>query len=116
MKMKKIIATVASMAMIASLAACGNGNTTTSDNNNAAQTGSTAQAENAAQESTADNSQETDAAETTDMTIILRGGSYADVIKAALPEFEESHNCKIEVLEMSFDDLHTGIAPMTYAW
>lgn len=109
MKMKKIIATVASMAMIASLAACGN-NTTASNNDNSAQTGSTAQAGNAVQESTADNSRETGAAEATDMTIILRGGSYADVIKAALPDFEESHNCKIEVLEMSFDDLHTGIA------
>ena len=43
------------------------------------------------------------------MTLILRGGSYADVLKAALPKFEEENNCKIETLDMSFDDLHTGI-------
>lgn len=44
------------------------------------------------------------------MTLILRGGSYADVLKAALPQFEEENNCEIETLDMSFDDLHTGIA------
>ena len=47
--------------------------------------------------------------ETTKMTLILRGGSYADVLKAALPQFEEENNCEIETLDMSFDDLHTGI-------
>ena len=46
----------------------------------------------------------------TKMTLILRGGNYAEVIKQALPAFEEENNCEIEVLEMSFDDLHTGIA------
>ena len=50
------------------------------------------------------------AEEATKMTLILRGGTYAEVIKQALPEFEEENNCEIEVLEMSFDDLHTGIA------
>lgn len=47
--------------------------------------------------------------EPTKMTLILRGGSYADVLKAALPQFEEENNCEIETLDMSFDDLHTGI-------
>ncbi len=48
--------------------------------------------------------------DTVKMTLILRGGSYSDVIKAALPQFEEENNCEIEVLDMTFDDLHTGIA------
>ena len=47
--------------------------------------------------------------EPTKMTLILRGGSYGDVLKAALPEFEKENNCEIETLDMSFDDLHTGI-------
>lgn len=58
------------------------------------------------------------------MTLILRGGAYGEVLEACLPAFEEEHNVDIEVLLMSFDDLHTGIAldavnstaPMTCAW
>ena len=33
------------------------------------------------------------AEEATKMTLILRGGTYAEVIKQALPEFEEENNC-----------------------
>lgn len=102
MKVKKIIAAATSLAMVASMTACADStqeSTAVQNDNTPVQT---------QEESSAQTTQEN--AETTDMTLILRGGSYAEVIKAAFPEFEESHNCSIEVLEMSFDDLHTGIA------
>lgn len=103
MKMKKFIAAATSMALAASMTACGGSQdvTTTASSDNA-----TTQDSSVTTEST----QSDNSGETTNMTLILRGGSYSEVIKAALPEFEKSHNCKIEVLEMSFDDLHTGIA------
>lgn len=50
------------------------------------------------------------AAEPTKLTLILRGGTYGDVIKAALPAFEAENNVKCEVLDLSFDDLHSKIA------
>lgn len=106
MKMKKFIAVAAGMAMAVSMTACGNSQETTATSQNAGSS-ATAQVSSVAAEST---QQAENSAEITNMTLILRGGSYAEVIKQALPEFEESHNCKIEVLEMSFDDLHTGIA------
>ncbi|MEG1658189.1 MAG: extracellular solute-binding protein [Oscillibacter sp.] len=49
-------------------------------------------------------------AEPTKLTLILRGGTYSDVIKAALPAFEKENNVKCEVLDLSFDDLHSKIA------
>lgn len=50
------------------------------------------------------------AQEPTKLTLILRGGTYGDVIKAALPEFEAANNVKIEVLDLAFADLHDKIA------
>ena len=44
------------------------------------------------------------------LTLILRAGTYADVLKEAIPAFEEANNCKIEFSEETFDDLHTKIA------
>lgn len=44
------------------------------------------------------------------LTLLLRGGTYAEVIKAIIPEFEAANNCKIEYSEESFDDLHTKIS------
>lgn len=44
------------------------------------------------------------------LTLILRAGTYADVLKEAIPAFEEANNCKIEYSEETFDDLHTKIA------
>lgn len=44
------------------------------------------------------------------LTLILRAGTYADVLKQAIPAFEEANNCKIEFSEETFDDLHTKIA------
>lgn len=101
MKIKKIMSVVATAAMAVSMVACGS-NTTSNESKNENE----AVAENNSVETVAAGANE----EHVDMTIILRGGSYSEVIKAALPEFEEAHNCTIEVLEMSFDDLHTGIA------
>lgn len=48
--------------------------------------------------------------EPTKMTLILRGEAYGESLEASLPAFEEEHNVDIEVMLMSFDDLHTGIA------
>ncbi len=44
------------------------------------------------------------------LTLILRAGAYGDSLKAALPAFEKEHNVECEVMELSFDDLHTNIA------
>lgn len=46
----------------------------------------------------------------TKLTLILRGGTYGDVIKACLPAFEAEHNVTCEVLDLSFDELHSKIA------
>ena len=92
--------------LTASLTACGSSARETvqsADSSTETQTNSAMQTENS-------QAQEAAPGETAEMTLILRGGSYAEVIKKALPDFEADHNCKIEVLEMSFDDLHTGIA------
>lgn len=81
-----------------------------------AETAKTSQAESGQSEAAsvgettaAKNSDSVKSGEASKMTLILRGGNYADVIKAALPDFEKEHNVKIEVLDMSFDDLHTGM-------
>lgn len=52
----------------------------------------------------------TAAAEPTKLTLILRGGNYAEAIKIALPDFEAQNNVKCEVLDLAFDDLHSKIA------
>ena len=44
------------------------------------------------------------------LTLLLRAGTYGEVIKALIPEFEAAHNCKIEFSEETFDDLHTKIS------
>jgi ABC-type glycerol-3-phosphate transport system substrate-binding protein len=44
------------------------------------------------------------------LTLLLRGGTYAEVVKALIPEFEAAHNCKIEYSEETFDDLHMKIS------
>ena len=46
----------------------------------------------------------------TQMSIALRGGVYADVLKECLPAFEEEHNVTIDVQELSEEDLHTSVA------
>ena len=85
--MKKLFALILTLAMTMSLVACGG--------------------EEPAPDAGADGG---DAAEPTTLTLILRGGTYADVIKECLPAFEEEHNVKCEVLDLSEDDLHSKIA------
>ena len=89
--MKKALSLILALAMALSLAACGGSKT-----------------ETPADSSTPADSNTSN--ETTNMTLILRGGTYAEALKAALPDFEAEHNVKIDVQELSFDDLHTGIA------
>ena len=46
----------------------------------------------------------------TKMTLVLRSGVYADVIKECLPAFEAEHNVTCEVQEQSEADLYSNIA------
>ena len=50
------------------------------------------------------------AEEATTLTLALRSGTYANVIKECLPEFEAKFNVKTEVLELAEDDLHSKLA------
>ena len=100
--MKKSIALLLILAMVcATFAGCAQPATETATESTAAD----ATANEAAAEPTAETSQAP-----TKLTLILRGGTYGEVIKAALPEFEKANNCTCEVLELAFDELHTKIA------
>ena len=44
------------------------------------------------------------------MNLALRGGTYADVVKRFVPEFERTHNVHCNIIEFSEDDLHTKVA------
>ena len=81
---RKLLTLVLAGAMVCSLAACGG-------NNNS-------------------ESSETSTDGRTQMSIALRGGVYADVLKECLPAFEEEHNVTIDVQELSEEDLHTSVA------
>lgn len=100
--MKKLTALLLILAMVCvTFAGCAQPAAETATEPNAAETAATeAPAEPAAAAP----------AEPTKLTLILRGGTYGDVIKAALPEFEAANNCTCEVLELAFDELHTKIA------
>ena len=87
--MKKLFALLLALVMSLSLVACGGGGETSTDS---------------------DSNEDASSGEPTKMTLILRGGAYGESLEACLPAFEEEHNVDIEVLLMSFDDLHTGIA------
>ena len=89
--MKKWFALLLALVMSLSLVACGGGSDTSTD-------------------SSGDSGADSSSGSPTKMTLILRGGAYGEVLEACLPAFEEEHNVDIEVLLMSFDDLHTGIA------
>ena len=88
--MKKELSLILALAMALSLAACGGGKTETPSDSN----------------TPADNT----SAEPTKLSLILRGGTYADVIKECLPAFEAEHNVVCEVQELSEGDLYSGIA------
>ena len=91
--MKKLFAMVLTLAMVLSLVACGGG-------------GETA----APEEESGDAPATEENAAPTKMTLILRAGTYADVIKECLPAFEAEHNVTCEVQELSESDLYSGIA------
>ena len=88
--MKKALSLILALAMSLALAACGG------------QSGDSGKTDTPSGDGSS--------SEPTKMTLILRGGTYAEALKASLPAFESDHNVKIEVQELSFDDLHTGIA------
>ena len=85
---RKLFAWILAMTMFFSLAACGGGGEDTAD----------------------EGSEGSTSGEPTKMTLILRGGAYGESLEASLAPFEAEHNVDIEVMLMSFDDLHTGIA------
>lgn len=92
--MKKALSLILALVMALSLAACGGSSSGSSS-------------------APADSSTPADTstpAEPTKMTLILRGGTYAEALKYSLADFEAENNVTIEVQELSFDDLHTGIA------
>ena len=96
--MKKLIALVLALVLVLGLAACGSGSANTNTNTNSNTNTNTSTGNNQG------------SSEPTKMTLILRAGTYADVIKECLPKFEADNNVTCEVLELSEDDLHTGIA------
>lgn len=87
--MKKLLALSLALVMALSLAACGG---KTDDTAPATDDGGSA------------------SGEPTKLTLILRAGTYADVIKECLPAFEAEHNVTCEVQELSESDLYSGIA------
>lgn len=93
---KRLVAVFMVAAMAATLTACG---------------GSKEESSAAASSAAKEEATETEASgDATKMSIVLRGGTYAEVIKACLPAFEEENNCTIEVMELSEDDLKQNIA------
>jgi len=44
------------------------------------------------------------------LTLVLRGGSYADSMQPAIDQFAKDNDVEIEVLPLEFDDLHSKIA------
>ena len=83
--MKKFLASALALTMALSMTACGGGN-----NQSSGDGGSDGG--------------------TTELSLILRAGTYADVIKECLPAFEEEHNVTCTVQELSESDLYSGIA------
>ena len=96
--MKKVISAALAGALTLSLAAC----SSAADSSSAVQQPASEAAAPAGSSAASDT--------TEDLTLILRSGTYADVIKQCLPEFEKENNVKCEVLELSEDDLHSKIA------
>ena len=112
---KKTTAIILAMAMAASLAACGGSSAAKTDSAPAEEAAEEtaeeeAEAPEEAAEETADASADAASGEGVTLTIAARGGTYAEVIKAAIPAFEQENGCKVEVLELEGDDLHSKLA------
>lgn len=99
--MKRVFALILSLAMVLSLAACGGSGGSSGSSGGGSDGGSAGTSEPASSGGSA---------APTKMTLILRAGTYADVIKACLPAFEAEHNVTCEVQELSESDLYSGIA------
>ena len=111
--MKKLFALLLALCMVLGLAACGQtapAAEAPAAEAPAAEAPAEAPAAEAPAEAPAEPAAEAPAAEATKMTIALRGGTYADVIKECLPAFEAENNVSIEVLDLGEDDLHSSIA------
>ena len=99
--MKKLFALMLALVMVLSLAACGG-------KSGDASGGASAPAQGDSKDS--GDSGSSAPAEATKLTLILRAGTYADVIKECLPAFEAENNVTCEVQELSESDLYSGIA------
>ncbi len=44
------------------------------------------------------------------LTLVLRAGSYTDIMKNLAPAFAEEHNCEFEFLDLGFSDMYQKIA------
>lgn len=104
MKKKGLALILAAAAAAASLAGCGS----TGSSDAAAE--STEQAAETDSEETEDTAADSASEETVTLTLALRAGTYAEVIKECLPQFEEDNNVTCEVLELEEDDLHSKVA------
>jgi len=108
MKIRKVMALGLAATMAVSLAACGG-------SSDSAETAASTAASTADAASTAEAASEADASadasgEKVKMTLALRGGTYGEVLKQCISDFEAENNCEIEVLDLEFDDLHSKIA------
>ena len=109
--MKKLFALLLALCMVLGLAACGQTAPAAEAPAAEAPAAEAPAAEAPAAEAPAAEAPAAEApAEATKMTIALRGGTYADVIKECLPAFEAENNVSIEVLDLGEDDLHSSIA------
>ena len=117
--MKKIVALVLSLCMVFALVACNADGTVDEKKVEevAAQVQAAVQEAAAAEPAAAEpapaepaSEPAAEPAEPVSMTLALRGGTYATVIQDCLAEFEAENNCKIEVLALEEDDLHSKIA------
>lgn len=101
--MKKYLALVLAIVMAFAMVACSSSGNTTATASAPAKTEAKAEAKAETKSASA-------SSEPVKLTLILRGGTYGDVLRAALPAFEAANNCTCEVLDLSFDDLHSKIA------
>lgn len=83
--MKKVIAMALALTMALGMTACGGGGGSSSG-------------------------EDSSSGGSTELNLILRAGTYADVIKECLPAFEEEHSVTCNVQELSESDLYSGIA------
>lgn len=98
--MKKLLSLMLALTLGLSLIACGG---------SSGGGGGTAPAANDTEAATQESAGDAEGG-VTKLSLILRAGTYAEVIKECLPAFEAEHNVTCEVLELSEEDLHTGIA------